>query len=352
VPDPSLIKRVSSGRGETSPIHRRPEQGVHDVLTFGVLGCAEIARRRVLPAMAAHPHPTLVGGASRNLATATETATPYGCRPVSGYANLLADDTVDAVYIPLPAALHAEWVEAALRAGKHVLAEKPLAADPDRTRALFALARARGLALMENVMFVHHGQHAAVRRLAAGIGPLRGLDACFTIPPPPATDIRFRADLGGGSLGDVGVYPIRAALQLLRGELRVVGATTFRSPGHDVDTAGAALLRDEAGVTAHLTFGMDHPYRSRYELTGTRGRILVERAFTPPADHEPRVLVESAEGSRTVTLPADDQVANTLSAFVAAVAASGRPAGPAPGEAESLAQAELIAAIREAAARG
>lgn len=327
------------------------------MLTFGILGCAEIARRRMLPAMAAHPHLTLAAVASRNLATATETAAPYGCRPVSGYADLLADDSVHAVYIPLPTALHAQWVEAALRAGKHVLAEKPLTTDPARTRALFALARACGLALMENVMFVHHGQHAAVRRLAAEIGPLRGFDACFTIPPPPASDIRFRTDLGGGCLNDVGVYPIRAALQHLQGELRVVGATTFHSPGHDVGTAGAALLRDEAGVTAHLTFGMDHPYRSRYELTGTRGRILVDRAFTPPADHEPRILIESAAGPRTVTLPADDQVANTLSAFAAAagaaepVAASEQATEPTPGEAESLAQATLIAAVREAAAR-
>ena len=312
------------------------------------MGCAEIARRRMLPAMKAHPRIEVASVASRNAAKAADTARLFGCRPVVGYDALLADDSVQAVYVPLPAALHAPWVEAALAAGKHVLAEKPLTTDPARTRELLEQARARELVLMENVMFVHHGRHAVVRRMVEGgaIGELRSLHATFTIPGLPADDIRHQPELGGGSLYDVGVYPVRAAVHLLTGPLEVRGAVLERHPGRLVDTAGAALLRSGDGVTAHLAFGMEHAYRSRYELTGSTGRILVDRAFTPPADHAPQIVIESRDGTRTCTLPPDDQVTNTLDAFVTAVRT-----GAAPPPDDCLAQADLLAGIGRAADR-
>ncbi|MEU1013223.1 Gfo/Idh/MocA family oxidoreductase [Streptomyces sp. NPDC005890] len=314
-------------------------------MRVGVMGCAEIARRRMLPAMQAHPLIEVAAVASRDAAKAAGTARLFGCRPVVGYDTLLADDTVQAVYVPLPAALHAPWVEAALAAGKHVLAEKPLTTDPARTRELLDQARTRALVLMENVMFVHHGRHEVVRRLVAdgAIGELRSLHATFTIPRLPDDDIRHQPELGGGSLFDVGVYPVRAAVHLLAGPLEVRGAVLERRPGRRVDTAGAALLRSRDGVGAHLTFGMEDAYRSRYELSGSTGRILVDRAFTPPADHAPQIVVESRDGIRTHTLPPDDQVANTLDAFVAAV----RGGGLSPDD--CLAQADLLAGIRRAA---
>ncbi|MDF3293380.1 Gfo/Idh/MocA family oxidoreductase [Streptomyces sp. RB6PN23] len=314
-------------------------------MRVGVMGCAEIARRRILPAMKAHPLIELAAVASRDAAKAAETARQFDCRPVVGYEALLADDTVRAVYVPLPAALHAPWVEAALAAGKHVLAEKPLTTDPARTRELLDTARARAVVLMENVMFVHHAQHATVSRLVAEgeIGELRSLHATFTIPALPDDDIRHQPELGGGSLYDVGVYPVRAAVHFLRGKLEVRGAVLEHTPGRRVDTAGAALLRARDGVTAHLAFGMEHAYQSRYELSGSSGRILVDRAFTPPADHPPRILIESRAGTRSYPLPPDDQVANTLTAFVSAVR-TGSCAS-----ADCLAQADLLAGIRRAA---
>ncbi|NEE17571.1 Gfo/Idh/MocA family oxidoreductase, partial [Streptomyces sp. SID7499] len=183
----------------------------------GVLGTASIARRRLLPALAACPDTRLVAVASRAPATAEEAAAPYGCEAVEGYGALLARDDVDAVYVPLPAALHAPWVRAALTAGKHVLAEKPLSTDAATTGGLLALARDKGLVLSENVMFVHHARHAEVRRLIedGAIGDVRAFHAAFTVPRPPDGDIRHSAGLGGGALGDMGVYPVRAALHLL-----------------------------------------------------------------------------------------------------------------------------------------
>ncbi|MFE0174069.1 Gfo/Idh/MocA family protein [Streptomyces sp. NPDC059002] len=317
-------------------------------IRVGVLGCADIARRRVLPAMAAQDGLAVAAVASRDTERARELAGRYDARPVTGYAELLERDDIDAVYVPLPAALHARWTRAALRAGKHVLAEKPLTTSWEETRQLLALAEESGLALMENVMFVHHSQHAAVAKLIAegAIGEPRAFHAAFAIPRLPDDDIRHRPELGGGALWDVGVYPLRAALHFLGDGLDVLGATLTEGPGRAVDTAGAALLRSPAGVTAQLTFGLDHGYRSAYEIWGSLGRITVDRAFTPPADQLPSVRVERRTGGGDIVLPADDQVAATVRAFAAAVRSG---AAPDPAIAE---QARLLRDVREHALRG
>jgi NDP-hexose-3-ketoreductase len=295
--------------------------------------------------MAALPGLRIAAIASRDVDRATALAAPYGCRAVRGYAALLDLDEVDAVYVPLPNALHATWIDAALAAGKHVLAEKPLTTGAARTAELLATARSRGLVLMENMMFPHHSQHAAVRGLLAdgAIGDLRCVHASFGVPRLPADDVRYRAELGGGALMDAGVYPVRAAMSFLDsgGSVDVVSSVlTFRH-GQDVDSAGHALLCDGAGVAAHATFGLDHSYRSSYELWGSEGRIVVDRAYTPPADHVPVLRLERRSGVREIRLTPDDQVANSLHAFATAVR-SGRP----PDDDHILRQAVLVEKIR------
>lgn len=124
------------------------------------------------------------------------------------------------------------------------------------------------------------------------------------MPRRPAGDIRHQPELGGGALWDTGVYPVRAAL----------------------DTAGAALLRTPGGVSAQLSFGLDHGYRSVYELCGSEGRITVEHAFTLPADRCPVLRLEGRYGHEDIVLPAADQVALALDGFAAAVGAGSGPA--------------------------
>ncbi|MCC2274754.1 Gfo/Idh/MocA family oxidoreductase [Streptomyces sp. ET3-23] len=317
-------------------------------LSVGVLGCADIAWRRVLPALAGAGETRVAAVAGRDPEKTRRFAERFGCVPVDGYAALLDRDDVDAVYVPLPAALHAEWVERALLAGKHVLAEKPLTTCGDRTGRLLALARGRGLVLMENVMFVHHRQHAEVRRLVAdgAIGELRAFRAEFAVPERPAGDIRHQAALGGGSLLDMGVYPVRAALHFLGHGLAVVGAALHRPADREVDTAGSALLRTPEGVTAHLLFGMQHAYGAAYELWGSRGRIRVDRAFTPPAGHASVLHIDGPDGTERRVVPADDQVVNTVRAFARAVRSGLVPPQDA---AACLRQAALLDRIRERA---
>ncbi|MFI5621371.1 Gfo/Idh/MocA family protein [Streptomyces sp. NPDC051567] len=314
----------------------------------GVMGAAGIARRRLLPALASCPGTEVAAVASRSARTAADLARTYGCRAVRGYEPLLDDDDVDAVYIPLPAALHATWVEAALRAGKHVLAEKPLTSSAPSTARLLELARSLGLVLMENVMFVHHPQHAEVRRLvtAGAIGAPRLFHARFTVPRLPPDDIRYRSDLGGGALLDTGVYPVRAALHLLGPGLTVVGAALTRAGGFTVDTSGAALLTTPEGVLAQLSFGLDHGYGSSYELVGSEGRIGLEHAFTPPRDHRPVLRLSRGADTEQIRLPAADQVARTVAAFAQEVRSGRRGTLTEARDEVTLLQAGLLDRIR------
>ncbi|MFF0221235.1 Gfo/Idh/MocA family protein [Streptomyces sp. NPDC004629] len=315
---------------------------------MGVIGCAGIAVRRMLPAFAACPDIEIAAVASRDAAKARQVAERFGCRAVRGYAELLQQDDIQAVYVPLPAALHARWTEAALRTGRPVLAEKPLTTDPRRTAELLELARRRGLVLMENIMFVHHHRHEAVRRLVAdgAIGELRAFHAAFTIPPLAEADIRYDPELGGGALADVGVYPLRAALHFLGDRLDVVGARLTRGEGRRVETSGAALLGTPGTVTAQITFGMEHAYRSAYELWGSEGSITVDRAFTPPADHVPVIGLNRGRTAEEIRLAPHDQVAATVAAFAAAVRT-----GTEPDDGATLRQAELLDEIHRSASR-
>ncbi|MFE3170871.1 Gfo/Idh/MocA family protein [Amycolatopsis sp. NPDC059090] len=290
-------------------------------IRLGVLGCADVAGRKVLPALASVSEVRLVATASRTTAKAEAFAAKFGCEPVTGYQELLDRSDVDAVYLPLPSGLHAEWIEKALLAGKHVLAEKPLTTSHAETVRLTRLADSAGLALLENYMFPQHRQHDRVKQLVSdgAIGDVRALSASFTIPARAPGDIRWRPELGGGALLDTGGYPIRAAQLLLGADLAVLGASLAQDRPTGVDLDGSALLRHGNGATAQLTFGIAHGYTCAYALLGSTGRITVDRAFTPPAGFPPKVVLERRSGVEQVELPAEDQCAKTIRMFAAAV---------------------------------
>lgn len=329
----------------TAPTPTAPTAGP---VRLGVLGCASIAARKTLPALAGRTDLRLAAVASRDAAKARRFGETFGGEPVCGYEALLARTDVDAVYVPLPAALHAEWIERALRAGKHVLAEKPLATRCEDAHRLVALARERGLVLAENFMFLLHPVHREVARLVSDglIGQPRVFTAEFAIPALPDDDIRYAADVGGGALADVGGYPLRAATLLLGDDVEVCGAVLHHSTRRGVDVGGSVLLSTPAGVSAHLTFGMEHDYRCRYEIWGSAGRIGLDRAFTPPADHRPVLRIERAGTVTERAVPAYDQFAGVLESFAASVRTGGTSVLTG---ASILRQADLVAAVRSAA---
>lgn len=316
-----------------------------ETVRLGLLGCADVAVRRVLPAADRSGAVRLTATASRDPDRARAVAERFGGRAVEGYGQLLAEPGVEAVYLPLPSGLHAAWIERALRAGKHVLCEKPLTTSAADTEALHALAVDRGLVLRENYMFLHHRLHDRVASLVAegAVGEVRSFRASFTIPPRPEGDIRLRPELGGGALLDTAGYPVRAALRFLGPELRPAGAFLRGGRGAGVDLGGAALFEAPGGVAVQCEFGMEHHYTSAYRFLGSKGSLDVGHVFTTPPDHSPVVRVEGPSGVHEETVPADDQFANSLESFAGAV--RGARSGTDP---ETRTQAGLIDLIRAA----
>nr|UPI48945.1 3-Kktoreductase [Micromonospora sp.] len=321
-----------------------------DSVRIGVLGCAAIAGRNVLPAMSRVAEVEITAVASRDGAKAAGFAERFGGTPVEGYDALLGRSDVDAVYVAVPTGLHHRWALRALEAGKHVLVEKPLTTSLDEASGLVAEAARSGLWLMDDFMFRHHSQHTAVRELIDGgrIGEVRSFTSAFGVPPLDPSDVRYRADLGGGALLDVGVYPVQAALMFLGEELSVAGSVLRVDEDRGVDLEGAALLCTSEGVPAHLSFGFRSSYRSMYEIWGSEGRITLERAFTPPPALSPTLRVVRQDHAEEITLRPDDQFAGLVRAFARAVR-DGAAFGP-YGE-RLLRHAALVDGIRDRAHR-
>lgn len=286
---------------------------------IGVLGCASIAKRYMLPALSdLKNHFNVIGIASRNFNKANELAGQFDTVPFDGYDAILENTDLDAVYIPLPNALHATWIEKALVKGINVLVEKPSVINYDDALNLNRLAEHTGLVLMENFQFRFHKQLECIKTMIADnyIGELRGLRSSFGFPPLPNTDIRYKNALGGGALFDAGVYPIKVSQIFLGLDVEVMAASLSFSSRLNVDEWGGVFLRQRNGnLFAELAFGMDNFYQCNLELWGSKGKITAERIFTSPPNHEPLIHIETAKHSKSLKLPGDNHFRNMLLYF-------------------------------------
>jgi predicted dehydrogenase len=291
-------------------------------LRIGVLGCATIARRSMIPAiLELRSHFELAGIASRDMVKANLFAREFGCDAYDGYAQLVAASDVDALYIPLPSGLHKEWINQALLAGKHVYAEKSLATCYADADDMVSRARSNGLALMEGYMFQYHSQHLIVKQLigSGAIGELRHFHSSFGFPPLSDSDFRYDDELGGGVLLDAAGYPLRALHFLLGEQFDVKAAALHHDTSKGTQTLGSAFLANQHGIGASLAFGFDNFYQCRYELVGQTGKITAERAFTPRSDLNPKITHETVSGIRIIEAASDNHFVKALLAFHAAI---------------------------------
>jgi predicted dehydrogenase len=251
-------------------------------MRWGILGAARI-NRSIIPALRAAEGHTLEAIASREAARAEAYAAEWGIpRSFGGYEALLADPDLDAVYIPLPNHLHAEWTVRAADAGKHVLCEKPLALSLAEVDRIAAAAAAAHVHVAEAFMYRHHPQTNAVRDLVAGgaIGALRLVRGCFSFTLDRPGDVRFDAAKGGGALWDVGCYPVSYARTIIGAEPEAAQATAVMGPTH-VDMSVAAILRFPGNVVALADASFVAPFRTEIEVVGSTGTIRVSRPFKP-----------------------------------------------------------------------
>jgi predicted dehydrogenase len=247
-------------------------------LRLGILGCARIARQFARD-VAASPAVRVVAVASRDPATAAVFAADLGIPRHHGrYDDLLADPGVDAVYVPLPNSLHAQWATQAARQGKHVLCEKPLALGLDEAREMFAVARQHKVMLLEAYPWWFQPQTGElVRRLRGGaIGRVQSVQAAFgfMLGDKP-DDIRLNPALGGGALLDVGSYVVSLArLAMGIAPQRVAADVTWAASG--VDISMSATLHYADGRRAQLSCAMDMAPHRHALIVGSDGAIETE----------------------------------------------------------------------------
>jgi len=292
----------------------------------------------------------VVAVASRERVRGEAYAAERGIPRVHGsYEALLADADVDAVYVPLPNALHLPWALRALEAGKHVLCEKPLSARAADVEAAFDVAERCGRLLMEAFMWRYHPATEALARLVADgtVGRLRVARAAFAFAlPADAEDVRWSAELEGGALMDVGCYCL-SALRLLAGEPERVSAERVDG-GDGVDARLAGLLRFPGDVLGTFDCGFDVPPRAAIEVVGEAGTIV---SLDPWHGQAPGLRILRSDGGAPEDVPvaAADPYALELEDFSRAVRGGGSPR---LGRADAVGQARAIEALYRSAAEG
>ena len=250
----------------------------HSPLRLGILGCANIAKQFVRD-VADSPMVTIQAVASRDLSKAQQFAQTFGIARAHGsYEALLADSALDAVYIPLPNSMHAEWAIRALQAGKHVLCEKPLALNVGEVTRMFDVARQQGLMLLESYPYWFQPQ---TRDLLAclshdKIGEVRSMQASFGFTlGNPEHNIRMKPDLGGGALLDAGSYPL-SLIRLVMGcaPERVMAHANWATTGVDISMMATLFYAD--GRRAQMSCAMDTANHRRATIVGSHGTVETE----------------------------------------------------------------------------
>ena len=325
-----------------------------DALRWGILSTADIARTKVVPGMRRARRCDIVAIASREGGRADTVAAELGIpRAHASYEALLADPEVDAVYIPLPNHLHAEWSIAAARAGKHVLCEKPLALTADDAQRMIDVASAEGVTLMEAFMYRLHPSWQAVAEIVTSgeIGRLVSVQSWFSYFNDDATNIRNIREVGGGALFDIGCYSVNLSRLLFGAEPRHVSAALVRDPVMGVDVLTSAILTFDDGI-ASFTCSTRAEDDQRVHIYGTTGRISIGIPFNIPPDRPTEIYVSAggdppvAPDTRVLTFEVADPYTVEAERFAAAVL-DGQPA-PVPPE-DAVANLRVIERIFEAA---
>ncbi|MBQ7594326.1 MAG: Gfo/Idh/MocA family oxidoreductase [Synergistaceae bacterium] len=305
-------------------------------IKIGVISPSEIAFRRFLPALKLIDDAEYVGLALNSLSERYGENMPeksvqdemlrrenlkaenfvenFGGKVFHSYEELICSNEVDALYIPLPPALHYKFARNALIHNKHVLIEKPAVLSLENAHELSELAGEKKLALHENYMFVYHAQVQAVNEIIASgeIGEVRLIRIRFGFPMRAANDFRYVKSLGGGALNDAGGYTIKYASFMLGESAKILYAKLNYISGFEVDMFGSGALCNDEGLTAQISFGMDNDYKCELEIWGSKGTLSTGRILTAPAGFVPEVIING----ETRKLPADDAFKKSIEQFI------------------------------------
>lgn len=279
-------------------------------IRWGILSTANIGIKRVIPAIQKANNGIVQAIASRDferaklLAEELNIPTAYG-----NYEDLLASDEVDAIYIPLPNSMHAEWAIKCAEAGKPTLCEKPLASDADEAQRMVNVFKAHDVLFAEAFMYRFHPQSQRVQYMVQSgeIGDVTLMNASFSFTISDEANIRLSKDLAGGALMDVGCYCVNS-MRFIAGEEPTKGqAFAHFGEKTDVDETIAGILEFPSGMRGHFDASLRTHKLHTYDIRGTEGRILLPESYTPA--HDSNTLIHFWKGNdyEAIEVPAVDQ---------------------------------------------
>jgi predicted dehydrogenase len=297
-------------------------------VVWGILSVSTHYRLRVHTFLKKSPLVDIRGIASRSRERASEAARDLGLQKAYGsYEELLADREIEAVYIPLPNHMHAEWVKKAADAGKHVLCEKPFAMDAKEAEQAIRHAERKGVLVMEAFMYRFHPQWKRAREIvrAGEIGEVQSVNTIFSYMLTDPSNIRNVLAAGGGGIPDIGCYAVSSARFLVGREPVRVVSLVHRDPKLKTDILTSGIL-DFGKARCVFTIGTQSFPWQRVDVLGSGGELSVHIPFNAFPDVPMQVSVTTGVGPRNYFSPPSDQYVEMFEPFSRAV----REGGPAP----------------------
>lgn len=271
------------------------------ILNWGLLSTARI-NRALIPPLQVSKRNKLLAVASRSQEAADAYAKEKKIeRAYGSYESLLADPDIDVIYNPLPNHLHAEWTVKAVEAGKHVLCEKPLALSVDEVDAIKSAAQKHGRVVAEAFMYRHHPQTLKVQEIvkSGSLGTLRLMRGSFSFVLSRAGDVRLNPEWGGGSLWDVGCYPISYARAVVGEEpLEAFGWQVTGRTG--IDETFVGQMRFGGDVLAQFDASFVIPFHAFMEIVGSEGTLNIPRPFKPGVNE--KIYLTRGDKTETITI--------------------------------------------------
>lgn len=280
---------------------------------WGILSTAGIAQKELIPAFNRATNAVVTGIATGSgIEKANEVASRFGIeKTYDSYEKLLDDPMIDAVYIPLPNHLHEKWVIEAAKKGKHILCEKPAAINAEEFREMEKVCNEQGILFMEAFMYHFHPQHERVKQIidSGEIGEISYMQAGFSFyidEEQRGSNIRMNDQKGGGSIYDVGCYTIHSLRNILCAEPESVHVHASKDANYQIDTDAVGYLTFPNGVRATFDVSFNLAMRNEYKVFGTKGSIVVPRAYRPDKNGGDGLVIVEKEGvSRTETIKGD-----------------------------------------------
>lgn len=300
---------ILSSKAGTGNLFRKPE------MNWGIISTARIAEQ-IIPAIKSTRHNQVIAVASRDLTRARQFADKMQI-PVSygSYDELLADSTIQAVYIPLPNNEHMPWTIKALQAGKHVLVEKPFALNADEAQQMIGTAVEKSLVLMENFMYRYHSRfQKALEVIKNGeIGKIRFINSSFSFPLENPDDIRLVPNLGGGALYDLGCYCINLQ-RLLVGREPLSAQAQYHEGGSGVDLQMQAMLDFGDQTYGSFSVAFTAAGQQTARVVGTEGVLSLDWPFAAK-NKDLRLTLEKGDSIQNINYREENTYAKVIDHF-------------------------------------